>query len=191
VYFGDIGHNATTVIEYFEKNGSRKCHTDENPYVTVKILCYLLKSQFFQISAEFMLDVIGAGAAATSEEGWHATWLASKEAQRLQQELDAIHLQGRNRPLFETALQSEFATSWLYQTGQLFKRDIQAHWRSPIYLRAKFALNAMGGLYIGFSFFHSKDSQQGTQNKLFVRLSSDVTLITNLLQSIFLASILR
>ena len=33
---------------------------------------------------------------------------------------------------------------------------------------AKLALNAVGGLFIGFTFFKADDSQQGTQNKLFV-----------------------
>jgi len=32
---------------------------------------------------------------------------------------------------------------------------------------AKLVLNAVGGLFVGFTFFDSKDSQQGTQNKLF------------------------
>lgn len=31
VYFGDVGHNATTIIHYFERNGGRTCLPDENP----------------------------------------------------------------------------------------------------------------------------------------------------------------
>ncbi|EEB98333.1 hypothetical protein MPER_02180, partial [Moniliophthora perniciosa FA553] len=31
VYFGDLGHNATTLISYFEGNGSRRCEPEENP----------------------------------------------------------------------------------------------------------------------------------------------------------------
>ena len=31
VYFGDLGLNATTLIDYFEKNGSRSCRPVENP----------------------------------------------------------------------------------------------------------------------------------------------------------------
>jgi ATP-binding cassette subfamily G (WHITE) protein 2 (SNQ2) len=30
-YFGDIGRNATTLIDYFERNGARKCLPNENP----------------------------------------------------------------------------------------------------------------------------------------------------------------
>jgi len=33
VYFGDLGHTATVVIDYFERNGGRKCLPGENPYV--------------------------------------------------------------------------------------------------------------------------------------------------------------
>ena len=122
-------------------------------------------------SAEFMLDVIGAGATATSEQNWHEIWCDSKEAIQLQEELETIHSEGRSRPAVGAMFHSEFVTPWLYQAIELFKRDAEAHWRSPSYLFAKLVLNAFAGLFIGFTFFHSKDSQQGTQNKLFVRIS--------------------
>ena len=115
-----------------------------------------------------MLDVIGAGATATSEHNWHQIWSASKEAKDLQSELHSIHSVGRDRPPVETVIHSEFVTTWLYQAGQLLKRNSEAYWRDPNYLIAKLVLNAFCGLFIGFTFFHSKDSQQGTQNKLFV-----------------------
>lgn len=31
VYFGDLGHNATTVLQYFQRNGGRLCEPEENP----------------------------------------------------------------------------------------------------------------------------------------------------------------
>lgn len=37
VYFGDLGQNSTTLIDYFETNGSRKCHSDENPCVQLSL----------------------------------------------------------------------------------------------------------------------------------------------------------
>lgn len=116
-----------------------------------------------------MLDVIGAGATATSVQNWYDIWLAAPESKQLQQELDTIHNDGINRPAVTAELHSEFATSWPYQMWELFKRDAQAHWRDPSYIIAKLMLNAIGGLFIGFTFFKSKDTQQGTQNKLFVR----------------------
>lgn len=33
VYFGDLGENCKTLINYFEKKGARKCGEMENPYV--------------------------------------------------------------------------------------------------------------------------------------------------------------
>lgn len=115
-----------------------------------------------------MLDVIGAGATASSDLDWHQIWRASEKATTLEQELDNIHTTGRNRPPVQAISHSEFVTSWLYQTTQLLKRDAEAHWRDPSYLMAKIMLNIFSGLFIGFTFFRSKDSQQGTQNKLFV-----------------------
>ncbi|KAG6909483.1 hypothetical protein DXG01_017205 [Tephrocybe rancida] len=149
VYFGDLGKNSTSMIGYFERNGSRVCHPDENP-------------------AEFMLDVIGAGATATSEQNWHDIWLQSEEAKRLQVEVDAIHTEGRNRPPVSATFHHEFATSWFQQVALLLKRNAEAYWRDPTYLMAKLVLNIVGGLFIGFTFWRSKNTQQGTQNKLFV-----------------------
>lgn len=68
MYFGDVGHNAITLIRYFEQNGSRQCGPTENPYVISFSCVYLLK---WVSRAEFMLDVIGAGATATSDKDWY------------------------------------------------------------------------------------------------------------------------
>ncbi|KAF9449781.1 pleiotropic drug resistance ABC transporter [Macrolepiota fuliginosa MF-IS2] len=148
VYFGDLGVNADTLIHYFENNGGRKCQAEENP-------------------AEYMLEVIGAGATATSEQDWYTIWKNSPEAVRLEEQIHDIHTEGRKKPAVEAAFASEFATSWFYQVWELLKRDHVAYWRNPTYLMAKLALNIIGGLFIGFTFFQSSNSQQGTQNKLF------------------------
>ncbi|TFK52827.1 hypothetical protein OE88DRAFT_1711701 [Heliocybe sulcata] len=155
VYFGDLGKNSSTLIKYFQDHGARHCAPDENP-------------------AEYMLDVIGAGATATSELDWYNVWKQSKEAEDLGKELDAIHDEGRKRPPVQTTLHTEFSTSWTHQVAQLTKRDMQAHWRSPTYLLAKTILNVVGGLFIGFTFFKSKDTLQGTQDKLFAVYMSTV-----------------
>lgn len=148
VYFGDLGHNATTLIDYFQAHGSRRCEPEENP-------------------AEFMLDVIGAGASATSREDWHEIWCNSDEFTKVQGQIQEIHAKGRSQPPVGTTLHSEYATSWFHQVVQLVKRDASDHFRDPSYMMAKMALNIVSGLFLGFSFFKSKDTQQGTQNKLF------------------------
>ena len=33
VYFGDLGHRSMTLLNYFERNGSRTCGPEENPCV--------------------------------------------------------------------------------------------------------------------------------------------------------------
>ncbi|KAG5352686.1 hypothetical protein C0989_001028 [Termitomyces sp. Mn162] len=155
VYFGNLGHNATTLINYFERNGSRRCESTENP-------------------AEFMLDVIGAGATASTNVNWHEIWKNSPEAVTTQEELERIHTEGRNRPPVAAAFHSEFATPWLHQTKELLIRNSRGFWRDPTYILAKIVLDIFGGLFIGFTFFKAKNSQQGIQNQLFVR---DPTLI--------------
>lgn len=62
----------------------------------------------------------------------------------------------------------------MYQLAMLFKRDSEAHWRDPTYLLAKIALNIIAGLFIGFTFFKSKDTIQGSQNKLFVSVYTPI-----------------
>ena len=122
-----------------------------------------------------MLEATGAGATAHSDIDWHEVWKSSPEATTLQKELETIHTEGRSRPVIAATQKSEFATSWFYQVAVLVQRDSEAHWRDPTYLLAKLALNIVAGLLIGFTFWKSKDSLQGIQNKLFVCLSYSIS----------------
>ena len=118
-----------------------------------------------------MLDVIGAGATASSTIDWHDVWKNSKEAIETQSDIDHIHSEGRKKPPVQATRKSEFAMSWGYQTIILMQRAFQSYWRDPTYLISKLVLNIVAGLFIGFTFFKSKDTMQGTQNKLFVSRS--------------------
>ncbi|KAG2033847.1 ABC-2 type transporter-domain-containing protein, partial [Suillus americanus] len=148
VYFGDIGENSSTALNYFERNGAPRCGSDANP-------------------AEYILDVIGAGAATISTTDWHDVWKRSSEAMHLQVQIEEMHEHGCTRPQQLSVRYSTFATSWLYQFVALTRRNFQAYWRNPTYIHAKFVLNIAGGLLVGFTFFQADDSLQGTQNKLF------------------------
>jgi ATP-binding cassette subfamily G (WHITE) protein 2 (SNQ2) len=119
-------------------------------------------------SAEYILDVIGAGATATTDTDWHGTWKSSSQAKAVDEELDTLIEDGRKRHAIDAEQHSEFSTSWIFQVKTLWKRDIVRHWRDPTYLVAKLALNVVAGLFIGFTFFQAKDSIQGTQNHIFV-----------------------
>ncbi|KAJ7762052.1 pleiotropic drug resistance ABC transporter [Mycena maculata] len=155
VYFGDIGKNSTTLIHHFESNGSRHCEPTENP-------------------AEFMLDVIGAGATASSVQDWEAIWRSSPESAKVQEELQRIHVEGRSRGAVQATFQNKYATPWIQQATRLFRRDIRFRWRDPTYLLAKLVLNIVAGLFIGFTFFKAKTTQQGTQNQLFAIYMSTI-----------------
>ncbi|KAH8118882.1 ABC-2 type transporter-domain-containing protein [Phellopilus nigrolimitatus] len=169
VYFGDLGKNSSTIIGYFEKNGARPCEQRENP-------------------AEWMLDVIGAGATATATIDWHSAWLKSEEATRMKEQIDQIHEEGHEKPPIQTTRQSEFATSWGYQLLALTSRAFQAYWRNPTYVMSKLFLNIAAGLFIGFTFFKAKDSLQGSQNKLFAIFMASILSVplSNQLQVIFI-----
>lgn len=169
VYFGDIGDKSSIMLNYFERNGASHCDANANP-------------------AEYMLDTIGAGATADTSVDWHDIWKRSPEAVELQAQIERIHAEGRARPSVETERHSEFATSWMHQMVELTRRNFLAYWRNPTYLIAKIILNIAGGLLIGFTFFSSKDTLQGTQNKLFsIFLATILSVpITQQLQSIYI-----
>jgi len=171
VYFGDIGENSTTLIDYFQKSGGYPCPPDANP-------------------AEYILDVIGAGATATTDTDWHAAWNDSPEAKAVDEELEGLLQEGRKRHAVDTELHSEFSTTWIYQVKTLWERDVIRHWRDPTYLVAKLALNVVAGLFIGFTFFKAKDSIQGTQNKIFAVFMSLVVSapLSNQIQGPFIST---
>jgi ATP-binding cassette subfamily G (WHITE) protein 2 (SNQ2) len=118
-------------------------------------------------SEEYMFDVIGVGATANAFIDWHNVWQISPVAAILEV-LGRIHAEGRSRPVVQTELCTQFATLWNHQTIALIQRNFQAYWRNPTYLMAKLVLNIAGSLLIGFTFFQTKYSLQGSQNKLFV-----------------------
>ncbi|KIJ14545.1 hypothetical protein PAXINDRAFT_169702, partial [Paxillus involutus ATCC 200175] len=171
VYFGDIGEGSSTLLEYFERNGGPHCDPDANP-------------------AEYMLDVIGAGATAVSSTDWHQVWKSSPEASELDLEMERIHMEGRARPLAGgSEIHSEFATSWITQFFALTKRGFESYWRNPTYILAKLILSISGGLLVGLTFFHTQNTLHGTQNKLFsVFMAMVLSMpLAQQLQSMFIA----
>ncbi|RPD61629.1 pleiotropic drug resistance ABC transporter [Lentinus tigrinus ALCF2SS1-7] len=139
VYFGDIGPHSSIMLDYFHRNGARKCGDSENP-------------------AEYILEAIGAGATATTN---------SPEAAHVQEELDSILAESRDKPPVQTRLRNGYPTSWVYQLALLLQRASEAYWRSPTYVISRLVLNCASGLFIGFTFFKAKMTIQGTQNHLF------------------------
>lgn len=155
------------MIRYLQRQGARICETDENPCVA-----FLFKSQVRRMltvcSAEYMLDVIGAGATALSEHDWSELWKCTPEAEVVKAELDSLRQQGaETSPPPSSSKVKTFTTSWAFQLQCLLSRNFGSYWRDPVYILAKMALNIVGGLFIGFTFYKAKNSQQGVQNQLF------------------------
>lgn len=145
VYFGPVGENSRTLLDYFESNGARECSDDENP-------------------AEYMLEV-----AADKDHDWFETWKGSNEAQEVSKEIENIahEKEGAEDTDEDASAHAEFAMPFNAQLKEVTFRVFQQYWRMPSYIMAKFALSIAAGLFIGFSFYDADTSQQGMQNVLF------------------------
>ncbi|CAK1367877.1 ABC transporter CDR4 [Cercospora beticola] len=147
VYFGEIGQDYRTLLDYFTKNGARPCDPEENP-------------------AEYMLDIVG-----DEKADWVSTWRQSPEAERLQDEIEEIHQTQRQLTSSSdddhAMAQSEFAMPLSAQMVEVTKRVFQQYWRMPEYIIAKIGLGFCSGLFIGFSFYDAQTSLQGMQNVLY------------------------
>ncbi|KAF2014159.1 ABC-transporter [Aaosphaeria arxii CBS 175.79] len=150
IYFGDIGENSRTLLDYFERNGSRSCDDEENP-------------------AEFMLEIAGAGSQGKATQDWHEVWKASPEATEVQRELNRIHESKRHEEVAgsDAEGQREFAMPFPQQLFFVTQRVFQQYWRTPSYIWGKLLLGILSSLFIGFSFYHQDSSQQGLQNSIF------------------------
>lgn len=150
VYFGPVGENSSTMLEYFESNGARKCADSENP-------------------AEYMLGIVNAGKNDKGQD-WFDVWKQSNESQQVQTELERIHQEKANEPSgVDDSSQghSEFAMPFWFQITQVTYRVFQQYWRMPAYILAKWGLGIVSGLFIGFSFYGAKTSLQGMQTVIY------------------------
>ena len=149
VYFGEIGDNSQTLLEYFESNGARICGDEENP-------------------AEYMLEVVNNG---YNKEGqdWHSVWKTSSEYRAVQAEINKIHAEIQHNQVAgdETSPEAEFAMPFSAQLQAVTYRVFQQYWRMPSYVFAKFILGVAAGLFIGFTYFNANGSQAGMQNVIF------------------------
>jgi ATP-binding cassette subfamily G (WHITE) protein 2 (SNQ2) len=142
VYFGDIGDNASTVKEYFERNDA-PCPPNANP-------------------AEHMIDVVtGDG------KDWNKVWLESKEHSDMITELDRIVEEETASPTKTADDGFEFAMPLWDQIKIVTTRMNVSMWRNTQYVNNKFALHVLIGLFTGFSFWMLGDSVGELQLRLF------------------------
>ncbi|KAG6123477.1 hypothetical protein E4U13_005964 [Claviceps humidiphila] len=151
VYFGNIGRNSHTLLDYFERNGARKCDDEENP-------------------AEYMLEIVNRGQNDRNED-WHEVWKGSSERAAVMQEMDAIHAEKQHEAPAEDDSSPQQHTTYampvMSQLQIVTHRIFQQYWRMPAYIFAKLALGIFAGLFIGFTFFNAKSTKAGTQAVIF------------------------
>ncbi|OAL47624.1 ABC-transporter [Pyrenochaeta sp. DS3sAY3a] len=149
VYFGELGVDCQTAIDYFAGYGASRCPAGANP-------------------AEYFLEQIGAGATGHATLDWPSVWATSSERRETTAAINRFEsLQLTDGAQSSGTLTREFATPWLYQYFVFQKRLFMQHWRSPAYINSKLAVNVIGGLFLAFTFYKETDSIQGLQNKMF------------------------
>ncbi|KAL2131092.1 hypothetical protein VTI74DRAFT_5566 [Chaetomium olivicolor] len=166
VYFGDIGENSRSLLDYFERNGSRRCGDDENP-------------------AEFMLEIVADGVNRDGED-WHSVWKNSDEYKGVRAEIERIHEQGRSEKEVARTdgdTDSEFAMPFYAQVWEVTRRIFQQYWRMPGYVLSKLMLGILSGLFIGFTFWKAEGTQAGMRDVVF-SVFMVTTIFTTLVQQI-------
>ncbi|KAK1711889.1 ABC-2 type transporter [Colletotrichum acutatum] len=152
VYFGEIGKNSQTLVDYFVRNGGPECPPGANP-------------------AEYMLEVIGAAPGAHTDIDWPAVWRQTPEYQAVQDELARLCSDGSARPALTNgqgqSTHKEFAAGFGTQFIEVTKRVFQQYWRSPAYIYSKGVLSFGAALFIGLSFLNAENTQRGLQNQMF------------------------
>lgn len=151
VYFGPIGDNGDTVIEYFSRYG-RPPAADANP-------------------AEYILEVIGAGAGRRSKIDWTQLWLDSPEiATRRQEIADYISRWQTHRPQVgtgEAKEELEFAAPLREQIKAVTIRLWWTLWRTPSIGFSIVFASLTAGISAGILFFQLDNSILGMQSRAF------------------------
>ncbi|KIV95546.1 hypothetical protein PV10_03185 [Exophiala mesophila] len=151
VYFGEIGYNSRTLVEYFVRHGAEDCPPGVNP-------------------AEYMLATIGAAPGAHTDTDWPAVWRQSNEYAQVQAELAKLRglaSVSKDQSHRRESDYADFAASFSQQLWLVLLRTFQQYWRTPSYIYSKASMAVISTLFIGFSFFRSDNTQQGLQNQMF------------------------
>ncbi|KAI5909994.1 Multidrug resistance protein CDR1, partial [Candida parapsilosis] len=149
VYFGDLGKDFKTLINYFEKNGADPCPPEANP-------------------AEWMLQVVGAAPGSHAKHNYFEVWRNSQEYQDVRKEIATMETELSKLPRDEDPeAKHTYATPLWKQYLIVTWRAIVQDWRSPGYIYSKAFLVISSALFNGFSFFKADRTQQGLQNQMF------------------------
>ncbi|ONH72210.1 Multidrug resistance protein CDR1 [Pichia kudriavzevii] len=106
VYFGDLGQNCQTLINYFESHGAEKCPPEANP-------------------AEWMLSVIGAAPGSHAKQDYFQVWMTSREREAVVSELEEMEKELLKKEV-DTSPEKKrsFASSYATQYNRYFTTGI-------------------------------------------------------------------
>ncbi|KAK6884629.1 Multidrug resistance protein CDR2 [Candida tropicalis] len=160
VYFGELGDNCQTMIDYFENHGADPCPKDANP-------------------AEWMLEIVGAAPGSHAKQDYFEVWRNSNEYKCIYNEISRMETELSKFPRKEDpeALLKYAAPIWK-QYLLVSWRAIVQDWRSPGYIYSKLFLVVASSLFIGFSFFKAKNDMQGLVNQMLAVFMFTVPLTT-------------
>ncbi|KAF2185804.1 hypothetical protein K469DRAFT_750126 [Zopfia rhizophila CBS 207.26] len=145
LYFGEVGPDACSVVEYFEKHGAYSHEPQENP-------------------SEWMFNVISH---TKSEKNWAQIWRMSEEYRVVQKDLAELRRLQNSAQRQSLKAVLDYAAPFSLQVLRVTQRTFAECWRSPKYLWGKFIFYSGVSLLVGFSFWDSPKSLQGLQNQLF------------------------
>jgi ABC-type multidrug transport system ATPase subunit/ABC-type multidrug transport system permease subunit len=149
-YFGEIGKDSRTMIDYFESNGGPACSPEANP-------------------AEYILECVGAGTSGKVTKDWGHVWVNSPEAQALEQELETIHTTIDHTVKRKVQMYSQ---PFWQQLMFVLERMNLSWWRSPSYNLGRLFNVCFIGLITGFSFWKVGNTPKDLQNRMFGLLTS-------------------
>lgn len=129
VYFGEIGHNSQTLLDYFKKHGARSCGESENP-------------------AEYILEIVTARTSSQTTQDWPEIWKSSDESRSRIIEQDRIHHEMGSITMEDSndGNRDEFSVPLYIQLRHTIIRIFQQYWRSPSYIWGKIMLGGVSAL---------------------------------------------
>lgn len=153
VYFGDIGRDAETLLDYFKRNGGGVPPHSANP-------------------AEWMLDAIGTGSAKRAgDRDWGDIWRSSPELANVKAEIQQLKSNRQNSvgnapPSVDD--EAEYATPVMYQLKQVMRRTNLSFWRTPNYGFSRLFMHVAVALFTGLVFLNLDTSRQSMQYRVFL-----------------------
>lgn len=151
VYFGEIGKDASTLLNYFSRYGANLTDPSQNP-------------------AEWMLDIIGAGTTPRfGPRDWADIWLDSPEFKRVKTEIEDLKAHRREAAGFLKKFEDrEYATPLWHQIKVVNARTHLSYWRTPSYGFGRLYTHVVVALISGLTYLNLGDSRTDLQYVVFL-----------------------